>query len=367
MAIVVEECVDGFKAIESTCVKFDRGVNLLVGPSSSGKSSLLEAMALIMQSRGEDALIIEGRFLTIHDIVDIIRGLNPSRMVSIALRFSIDESMMSLLKDVGIDASGDVKYVYSFTHSAGDVVQELWYNDRLLVAFGRVNGSNILIKPTKASLCITPYHVINEDSLELCTEVNFDDIRVAKAMLYALRESLKDRFFFISENRLAWWKRSFETSVDLMPEYSVGGDAQYTVHHLSRILTIPSYRAELFNILSELAPLGVEELTAGFVESNRIMGYIKSRGYWGVLYNAGLGIRSILPVIVQLIIAPRGSILVVDGVDIGLDEEALSYVISVLKKYALLKDMQIIAASRSMPSSLDGVNVVRLSGSRKVN
>ncbi|WP_048062558.1 AAA family ATPase [Caldivirga maquilingensis] len=347
--MIIKACVGNFKAIGNACVEFSEGLNVIVGPPSSGKSSMLEAITLIMQSRGEDALIIEGRLLMIHDVVDVLRNLDTSSRVTVSLRFSIDDQISSFLKDTGINAnSGSITYSYSFIHSSGNVEQEVWLNDNLLVTFGRINDKNMILKPEIIDLCITPYHIMHEDALETCSDPP-DSVKVAKAVLFSLRQGLRDRFFFIGENRLAWWKRTFETTVDLLPDYSVGGDAQYTVHQLSRMLTVPSYREQVKEILSEMQSLNVEDVTAGFIAPNRLMGFIKAKGSWGVLYNAGLGVRSILPLIVQLVLAPRGSTIIIDGVDIGLNEESLENVLSAVGKYAKSKDLQIIASSRLRP------------------
>lgn len=351
--MITKACVSNFKAIRDVCVEFGDGLNVLVGPPSSGKSSMLEAVSLIMQSRGEDALIIEGRLLMIHDIVDVIRNMDTSNRVAVSLRFSVDKHIVEFLRDTGVNVdSGSITYSYSFTHSTGDVEQGVWLNDKLLVSFGRLGGRNLILKPEPGDLCITPYHVMHEDALETCGEAP-DEVKVARAVLFSLRQGLRDRFFFIGENRLAWWKRTFETTVDLLPDYSVGGDAQYTVHQLSRMLTVPSYREQVKELLREMGALGVEDLTAGFIAPNRLMGFIKARGSWGVLYNAGLGVRSTLPLIVQLVLAPEDSTIIIDGVDIGLDEQSLGSVLSAVGRYARGKGLQVIASSRLRPRASD--------------
>ena len=332
---------------------------MVIGPPSSGKSSLLEAITLIMQSRGEDALIIEGRLLMIHDVVDILRNLDTSSKVTVSLKFNIDDQILSFLKDTGINvSSGTITYSYSFIHSSGNVEQEVWLNNDHLVTFGRVNGKNMILKPEALDLCITPYHIMHEDALETCGEPP-DSVKVARAVLFSLRQGLRDRFFFIGENRLAWWKRTFETTVDLLPDYSVGGDAQYTVHQLSRMLTVPDYREQVKEILSEMKSLNVEDITAGFIAPNRLMGFIKAKGSWGVLYNAGLGVRSILPLIIQLVLAPRGSTIIIDGIDIGLNEESLENILNTVSKYAESKGLQVIASSRLKPR-LSSVKLIEL-------
>ncbi len=130
------------------------------------------------------------------------------------------------------------------------------------------------------------------------------------------------------------------------------------------ILTKPEYSEggaqAIKAMLSRLG--GVDDVTAGFVEPNRVSGYLSMKGRWGgPLYHAGgLAIRSLLPLLVQLAISPRGSTVVVDGgVDIGLNEEWLEMIIDILLRAS--KDIQIIATSRyAPPKSSGGVNLVTL-------
>jgi len=72
-----------------------------------------------------------------------------------------------------------------------------------------------------------------------------------------------------------------------------------------------------------------------------------------VLYNAGLGVRSTLPLIVQLVLAPEDSTIIIDGVDIGLDEQSLGSVLSAVGRYARGKGLQVIASSRLRPRVSD--------------
>ncbi len=354
--------VSNFKAIRDRAIRLGRGVNLIVGPTASGKSSLLEALALLMQSRGEDVLLIEGRLIMFHELIDIVRDLNPYNRVSIGVGVGIDDRVGGLLRDVGLNADGgEVLYSYSFTPATGDVEQEVSYGEFKLT-YGRYSGINKVVEPIEVSLCVTPYHVINEDSLETCSELP-RELSIARALLFALREGLKDSFYYIGENRIAWWKRSFETTVDLLPEHSVGGDGQYTVHQLSRILTIPSMRRDFVELMEFMRSLGVDDLTAGFTEPNRIMGFIKAKSGWGTLYSAGLGLKSILPVIVQLVLTPPGSTLAVDGIDIGLDPGTLTRVLEAIAGYASRKGIQLILTSRIEAGAYD--NLIKLNADQR--
>ncbi len=345
-------CASNFKAIGEKCIGVGRGLNLVVGPPASGKSSMMESLAFLMQSKGEDWLITEGNFLVIHDLLDVINGMDASKIMGMGIEVDVDDFMKSFLEPSGVTA-GAIEYEYKYRHSDGWVSQTVKI-DGEEIAFEKDGDGGIMTRPRPLRLCTPPAYVMHEDALMPCE--NSSEVGRAQAALFALRQSLRDRFFFLGENRVAWWKRTFETTVDL-PTHSVGGDGQYTIHFLSMILTKPEYSEGAQAVKSMLFRLGVDDVTAGFVEPNRVSGYISMRGRWGPLYHAGLAIRSLLPLLVQLVISPRGSTVVVDGIDIGLNEEWLESVIDILLEAS--KDLQIIATSRHA-TKRSGVNLVTL-------
>jgi hypothetical protein len=59
-------CLDHFRGVENRCVKLSRAA-LLFGPPNSGKTTFMEGAALLMQSRGEQWLALEGPLLIIHE------------------------------------------------------------------------------------------------------------------------------------------------------------------------------------------------------------------------------------------------------------------------------------------------------------
>jgi hypothetical protein len=195
---------------------------------------------------------------------------------------------------------------------------------------------------------------MSEDGLLVCDEN--DPAGTARSLLFVLRNILRDRFFILRETRAFTWKRTFEVTVDL-PRYSVGSDGQYTVHQLSVMMARPEYEEELRMIRDALSELGIEDLRAGFTESNRLSGYVRTRGGWVPMYHGGLRLRSILPVITQLALSPRGSVVLVDDLDLGIDEETLVKLLGLIARWSSERRIQVVATSRLR---VGGVDVIEL-------
>jgi len=80
---------------------------------------------------------------------------------------------------------------------------------------------------------------------------------------------------------------------------------------------------------------------------------------WVPMYHAGLKLKSLLPVIVQLILTPPGSVLLIDGIDIGLTSDDLDDVVRIIDNVARRIGYQVIMTSRIAPKYA-GVDVVRI-------
>jgi len=331
--------VRGFKGLD-VVLRLHGQVVLIVAPGPWGKSSLLEALGLLMQSRGEEWINLEGRFLVIHDLNDVISGDH----VRIGVAFQVDEDGIRLGRTVGLTLteSSLVGYEYEFTQNYS-VRQRVFLNGSCLVVAEKIDDEGYITYPLRAKLCMPPTHVMSEDALMVCDKE--DPAREARSLLFTLRNMLKDKFFLLRENRACSWKRTFEPVVDL-PRYSVGSEGQYTVHQLAIMMARPEYERELTLVKDMLRELGVEDLKAGFTESNRVSGYVKVRGTWVPMYHCSLRLRSMLPVITQLAISPPNSVILIDGIDVGLDAGSLESAMSLITEWSSKRGVQVIATSR---------------------
>ncbi len=355
MTKLVKAVVKGFKGLGRELTIGFSGNTVIVGRSGSGKTSMMEALALLMQSRGEEWLVLEGNFLIIHEPEDLAYGLDPSEVITIGVHYEVDEDGERLGRSAGLELSSGsvIGYHYSFRLRDYWVGQELYLNNELVAAIEKVGDGGFMKYPVRARLCTAPTHVMSEDAFITC---DGDGSRTAYSLAFVLRNMIKDKFYYLSEGRVCWWKRDYETTVDL-PRNSVGSDGQYTVHQLSVIQTRPEYEG-IFNELMGLArELGIEDVKAGFTAPKRVSGYVRVNGKWVPMYHAGLKMRALLPILVQLVLTPPGSVLLIDGVDIGLTYDELNTVVQIIDEVSRRVGYQVIMSSKVAPS---GVSVVSI-------
>jgi hypothetical protein len=165
--------------------------------------------------------------------------------------------------------------------------------------------------------------------------------------LLDLRVGLKDAYYFISGRRLAAWKYTYETHVDLLPATSVGPEGQYTAHQISRILSQPQFEPLRDHLYGLLKAARIDDVRVGLVSTGRIAMYVKAGGMWTNAYNVGNFTKAVLPVLTQLILSNEGSVVAVDDVDLAVPdnyaEELLATYLSLAKK----KRLQLIATAKS--------------------
>lgn len=326
-------CARGFKAIDG-CIDLG-GSTLIYGPPNSGKTSYLEALSMLMQSRGEQWILFEGPLLIVHEAEDVHRGGDMAAPFTVEAHWDL----------------GDVAYGYSYTYATkGGYVEQSVYKDfKPLLRIAKRDQKGVVLYPEgiNVELCTAPYAVLNEDVLIPCGPVDDERFREAERALLRLRVDLKDAYYFISGRRLAAWKYTYETHVDLLPATSVGPEGQYTAHQISRILTQPQFEPLRDALYGLLKVARIEDVRVGLVSTGRIAMYVKSNGMWTNAYNVGNFAKSTLPVLVQLILANEGSIVAIDDVDLAVPDGLAEEVVSAYMDLARRKKLQLVMAAKS--------------------
>jgi hypothetical protein len=342
-------CLDHFRGVGSRCVELSRAT-LLFGPPNSGKTTFMEGAALLIQSRGEQWLALEGPLLIIHEPEDVHFGGDLERPFGIELTVELEGAA--------------VTYGYRYATATNYVEQWVGKNGELLAKMAKRGDRGILLYPVETELCVAPYAVMNEDVMIPCGAVEDGRVRAAERTLLDLRVGLKDRFYFISGRRLAAWKYTYETHVDLMPTTSVGSEGQFTAHHLSRVLTQAAYE-RVREILYAYLPLAdIEDVRVGLVKSGRIAMYVKRDGLWTNAYNAGSYTKAVLPILLQLLLANPGAAVFVDDVDLAVPGTQAERLLSALLEIATARGLQLVLSAKepafAAAAEKLGIQVARL-------
>ncbi|RFA93540.1 ATP-binding protein [Pyrobaculum aerophilum] len=324
-------CLDHFRGVINKCIELGR-FTLVHGPPNSGKTTFFEALALLIQSRGEQWLALEGPLLIIHEPEDLHSGgdLTTPFVVEFTAEFE----------------GGGITYGYKYATATNYVEQWVGRGGRLLAKMAKRGERGILTYPKEAELCVAPYAVMNEDVLITCEPLDDERIREAERALLELRVGLKDKFYLISGRRLAAWKYTYETHVDLMPLTSVGAEGQFTPHHLSRILTMPSYEAVRDALYNYLEIADIEDVRVGLVKTGRIALYVKKGGLWTNGYNAGNYTKAVLPVLLQMLLANEGASVFIDDVDLAVPSGRAEALLSALFEIARRRNLQLVASAK---------------------
>jgi hypothetical protein len=324
-------CLDHFRRVENKCIELSR-FSLLYGPPNAGKTTFMEGAALLIQSRGEQWLAFEGPLLIIHEPEDVHFGGDLERPFAVELSVEVEGELIT--------------YGYRYATASNYVEQWVGKDGKLLARMAKRGERGALLYPVEADLCVAPYAVMNEDALITCGAVEDERLRAAERALLTLRVGLKDKFYLLSGRRLAAWKYTYETHVDLMPATSVGSEGQFTAHHLSRILTQAAYE-RIRELLYAYLPLaGVEDVRVGLVKSGRIAMYVKSGGLWTNAYNAGNYTKAVLPVLLQLLLANPGSAVFVDDADLAVPATHAERLLGAFLEIARARGLQLVLAAK---------------------
>ena len=316
--------VENFKAVDRFEAELS-GATAIVGPVGSGKTSILEAVSLLMQSRGEPWLLVEGPLVMFHAPMAVVRRRGSPRGVGVW--WMVDGEVLG--------------YVYRIDPVTSHVRQELYVGDRLVAAAERRGDRGAIVEPEYAELCTAPFAVMSEDAYIPCGESRV--AAEAERVAMRLRVGLRDRFVYLSEKRFCTWKRTYETLVDLLPSMSVGSDAQYVIHQLSRALMQGG--EQLMRRIRYV--FGVSDVRVGLAGSGRLDAALISGGVAYPSIHAASGIKHGLPILVAAAIAPEGATLAIDSVFEGLDEDTASRLLGELLDVARERRLQLLVTERS--------------------
>ncbi len=344
--------VEGFKGAKFISVNLN-DFTLITG---NCKTSLLEALALMMQSKGEEWLMLEGKYLVIFDPLDAIYMHDPSNRLRVRMDFEVDEYGESLAREIGLELKKGslIGYEYSLRLNDYTVEQAVYLNGEEVAAIAKIGHEGVMLRPVKARLRMAPTHVLNEDAFLTCD----DAPRLAYNLLFVLRNMLRDRFYFLSERRACSWKREFEEYVDLPRNY-VGSEGQYTAYQLSLMTVRPELEEKLEEFKELLKAVGIEDIKAGFTSPPKRLGvFVKEGGVWVSIMDASFKVRALLPILTQLVLTPSDSILIIDYVDLGLNRSEAKDLLYLIRDYAAKRGVQVIATCKE---EIDGFNTVKIS------
>lgn len=88
--------ISNFKALHSLQLKNLKKINVFIGPNSSGKSSILQSVALLAQSVGSE-INYEGKMVDLGSFKNTVFGHITKRKIGINLSYSISDESRDIL------------------------------------------------------------------------------------------------------------------------------------------------------------------------------------------------------------------------------------------------------------------------------
>lgn len=321
--------IENFKCIRDLELRL-APLTIFIGHNGSGKTSILEAIALMSQ-----AVRVGGGFLTnalrgnlvwIEDVDAIFHERDTKNWLSLGFEIELDkEESLDVKKEVLRDlerVSGragaflsqlrekeikTVKYVYSVRLTPSEQYGHLY----------ELNGVRIKCFHDGSKLESSPKYISLRSVNEFLPVLYLDDISLKFSE--RLREITRRRFekvYYFSSRRdvVNWYKQSERKK----PSY-VGREGEYTLDILSMLMK-PENDDKRWPYELICKEFGVERVWAG-LESDSIL-TSNYRDPWlksaHKLPSLGHGSRQLVPVIAQLAFSEKGSIILIDEPEISL-------------------------------------------------
>jgi len=377
--------IKNFKCIKECEIEL-APLTIFVGPSGSGKSSILEALALLSQSSGRDveprsSVAIEGELVKYDDVKSILhKGLEDVELcLGIAIDMSVKEIKEAIEKDLknfselvekttmdvpskeslsaymnllhalqkGLEGKETVEVCYVYRRSNSRRLHSLIINGSSLT-FGYDDREGRVSEPRQFKLVegsgFPPgYTVSGNGSVTYRSELSTKIVNALK------RELLRVYYLSVERGNIPWEYHAGEE------HRWVGKRGEYTLEILAKLMMPENDEKRLpCELLCER--FGIKDVWAGwhrssYLTSNYRDPYLNSAHK---LPSLGHGSRQLLPVIVQLAYSDPGSTILVEEPEVSLHPK-YQCLLPVLFGRAVNEGKQVLITTHSsyFPLSLD--------------
>ena len=346
--------IENFKSIGKRVELELKPLTILVGPNASGKSSILEALCLFVQSIWYVGYDISGNsypsFVKYPDLKDIAHKNNLENPISIEVHVKPSEEEKKELSEIakrinssnlGISIDEEIKsvgYRYSrrVVNNSIFVEQEVFCNEKEVVGVGikRLNEASfspiftfpsilkdvVINGPINSILNYTTFeqHIEPTGKIprELAKPLNDFAVKIVKIIVSKLRpESSKSKVYFLSAQR---GEIKPEVSTGEIYEW-VGKKGEYLLYILARVSS-PEYEQKKKKIEEWALKFEIKDPWAGWVGSNKAIGkFIDAELEHPLnLAFASFGSSQILTVITQLFWSNEGDIILIEEPEISI-------------------------------------------------
>jgi predicted ATPase len=321
--------ISNFKSIKHVRIEELGKINVFFGPNNSGKSSILQAIALLAQSSGRQP-IYDGNFVKLSKFENVVFGKDPRNNIEISVKFKLSEEEVreinELIKGSPYEKSDLTQVEYFVRMKDYPDLQSIKSNDELelcRVFFSKGTG---VIKyryiEKEYSLSSGSYsNIVGAGTREIGWRApSSSETPYASNVINRLCEIIGERLskiYFISTMRGV---TSRSESVSSPPYFGPHGENAPALMHW-----IYSNKREVFfdKILKWAREFDVSDMLSPLVGSDTYLAFKDSK--LGVEVNAvdsGFGLSQLIPIIGQCFLAEPYSVIMVEEPEIHLHKSS---------------------------------------------
>ena len=312
--MLLEINVENFKSIRSLRYPINK-LNILVGPNSSGKTSVLQSIALLKQSLTN--LDFNGSLVELGNFKDVVYKHDDKAKITFAFAVSARIADSSFLQNLIciVEISGDKERKPLISRST--IVQG---QNKQIIDFKK--GRYIYDDSKKAYLgeVISDFKNISFETrgiLPYASSGSGNEIEIYNEMFKQIKDDLTNYLYYLSARR-GYCNTSELSQIDYSKRPDdVGKLGENTIPVLAHIQSDHEYSESMEKIRFWQKKFGLTESVAALVEGKEATNFSlkvknETTGIQSRIVDVGFGLNQLFPVIVQCFYAPKGSLILIE-------------------------------------------------------
>jgi AAA15 family ATPase/GTPase len=351
--MLVKIAIENFKSIGKRIELEVKPLTILIGPNASGKSNILEALSLLVQSIGRSGYDYRGEsyphLISYSKLEDIAYNGSLKNSISIEVHIKPNENEMKILSELAEEINNrnlgflidnkitSVGYRYSYNGESYSGEQEIFCDEKEIIrvitektdsgvfrhvfAFPSIlkgerieDNSTIILQPSVFKLHPSAPPTL----IDRVKPLNDFAMRVVNMITSKFILRGKSKVYFISAQRS---KIDYEISTEKFYEW-VGKRGEHLLPILAQ-LTSPRYKQKGNKVREWALEFGIKDPWANWSGPNRASGeFIDTElGTPLNLALASYGSSQILVIIAQLFLSEEGDIILIEEPEISIHPE----------------------------------------------